>query len=669
MLQVRMACRLVLGLLGLGLLPAVVAAAPAPQQLSIRGLQLGATTTLVVTGTDLTPRPRLLASFPIAEQRVAAIEADGAVHRVTLEVTLDERPLPGIYALRWASEKGVSEPLILAVDRLPQQPFRDEVAALPVALHGTLTGTQVMKTRVKGRRGETFLADAEVQQLGARFKPILRVKDARGRQLAWSSSTDRGTGDARLMLHWPADGQYTVELHDVLYRAVEPGYFRLKLGAFTAGRLVFPLGAQSGTHVPLELVGFPPRIGKLTEWEAPPVRQATFVPAPAGVEELYAGALPPMVVTLHPELVEISQPGQVQALPAVPVAISGRIERQGEEDRFVLPVTPGARIRGELWAHRWGSPLDSVLTVRDSSGQQLATSDDRAGARDAGLEFQVPAGISELQIAVRDLLGRGGEDFIYRLEITDAAAADLTIETDVDRVTIPAGTTQVVRVQIRRQGYDGLLRLVPTGLPPDIEVHGDEIPAGATIGWLSLTADGPQTAAGLLRVEAQSGDSALYRSLLVPETPVSQRFPWLRSELAWAVSEPIGVSVDWADATADVALPRGGQLPLAVSIRRKPEVAGNLRFRLLTTQVTPRKKVKENNQEKEVDDIEATLRLAEPVSVGAEATTATVPLVVPAILPNQPWGLVLSADLLAADGQTVVATVSTPTRYLRVAAP
>src|SRR5205807_4481430 len=86
------------------------------------------------------------------------------------------------------------------------------------------------------------------------------------------------------------------------------------------------------------------------------------------------GQGPPLVVSDYPEVVEAALPqGKLQEV-AAPAAVNGRIAKPGEEDRYRLLVTPGARLRVEVFANRSRSPLDGVLVVRNEAGAQLAAS-------------------------------------------------------------------------------------------------------------------------------------------------------------------------------------------------------------------------------------------------------------------------------------------------------
>ena len=72
----------------------------------------------------------------------------------------------------------------------------------------------------------------------------------------------------------------------------------------------------------------------------------------------------------------------------------------------LVTVTPKQKLRFDVVARQFGSPLDGVLTIRKEDGsEQLASGDDRPGSSDPMVDYTVPAGVTKLQISLKDLLG------------------------------------------------------------------------------------------------------------------------------------------------------------------------------------------------------------------------------------------------------------------------
>ena len=90
--------------------------------------------------------------------------------------------------------------------------------------------------------------------------------------------------------------------------------------------------------------------------------------------------------------------------------------------------------------------------------------------------FQVPENVSEIIVAVEDLIGRGGADYSYRL-VGYEQAPDFAIELNTPYVNIPENGSVAVDVMVNRRGYDGPIRLSIPDLPPDIIFEGGNIPA------------------------------------------------------------------------------------------------------------------------------------------------------------------------------------------------
>ena len=91
---------------------------------------------------------------------------------------------PGHYPLRVQTAGGVSNPLPVAIDRLPQLPAAgstpDKPVALPAALSETLSGAQQVRVYIAGKTGQKLVADVECKRLGAACFPVLELRNRCG---------------------------------------------------------------------------------------------------------------------------------------------------------------------------------------------------------------------------------------------------------------------------------------------------------------------------------------------------------------------------------------------------------------------------------------------------------------------------------------------------------
>ena len=650
----------------IGLLAARSIAAPTISNLSVRGLQSGAVTTLVVEGAELLPDPKLVLGVPLASQ---SAKPGATAQRVEFELTLDPAAATGIHQLRLATPGGISNAVPIAVDTLPQAAFAAEIKSLPVALTGSLGGNQVQRTSFNGRKGENLVVEIEARRLASALNPVIHLYDERDVQLTWAQTTIGLAGDARLALQLPADGKYTIEIHDALYQGGNPGYFRLKVGDLKFADSVLPIAVKRGAKSSLELTSTNLPAGTKVEVQVP--AGGSDQPAPLPKSPGVTGLQPRVVATDLDEAVETTPPAMELQKVTAPLGISGKLAAKAEEDKYLVAVTPGQTLRLDVLASRIGSPLDGVLYVRNEQGQQLATNDDRPGTTDPGLDFAVPAGVSTIVVAIKDLTGRGGEEFLYRIAIAEANRPDLSLTVSESRHNIPEGGASLLKVQAARAGYNGPIRLEFAGLPAGVNVSGAEIPAGASNAIVTLTGATGARGHGVVRVTGSSAEAsvAIARPGLLPAAPFASDQPWLLGELGVALVAPAPLAIAWVDSSADTGLPLGAKLTAPVKVSRAEGTTGAVRLSLITSQPIPKKTIKENNVDKVVDDVESTLRFEGTPSIAADKAEGEATILVPGNLPNLPYDLAIQAELLAADGKTVVTTAVTPARRLSIVTP
>ncbi len=651
-------------------------AGPTVSSVSLRGLTIGQPTTIVIDGADLIPDPQLILPVKIASQTV---KPNATATHVELEVNIDPSAAPGIYLLRIASGKGISSPLAIGIDKLPQIPFTPQIATLPVAMHGSLGGPQVLKTTFTGTKGTKIVIDCEAQRLGSNLKPVVRLYNERGTQLAWCPPTNSIGGDARCDFELPADGAYNIEVHDQLYRAGMPAFFRLKVGALQFADLAFPLAVSPASKTPISFVGS--NLAGTVEQDS----LASIYPGERGATlpatEQFTGAAPRVIVSDHPEQRETPQAaGQLQSLGAAPVGVSGTIAVPGEEDKYLLDVTPGQNLRFNVVSHRIGTLLDGVLSIRNEQGGQLAANDDQPNTSDPGLDFTIPAGVTKLQLAIADMQKKGGADLVYRIEVTDLSRPDFDLSVDAVSLNIPAGATQVVPVEIERRKYGGAIELSVDGLPAEVKVEGTKISPGAEIALLSFTAPASFKAAGVVRIVGKAIDvpAPLVRVARTEDVAGAKYQPQFLDEIGLSVAEPAPFGFTWA-ATSEDKLPIGSKLAANVQFTRAAGVTGNIRVRLLSSQPMPQKKAEQPPPAKRkrgkavavatVDDVDRALRVEGMPIFAADKAEGVVNILVPGDLPQHPWDVALVAELLGPDNKTVLASVAAPARTLPTSVP
>jgi hypothetical protein len=634
---------------------ACLAAEPAIRNLDLRGLTVGGTTTITLDGDDLGPAPRLL--LPFAAQQ--ALKPGNTPQRAVFDVTLAADVVPGLYNLRVVTEGGVNLPVIIGVDRLPQQPLASTTAALPVALHGNVGGSQIVETTFQGAAGQKLLVEVEAQRLGSALRPVVHLYDAKRRQVAWSWNMPALGGDTRLEATLPEAGAYTIALHDAEYGTPGPGFFRMKIGQWSYIDRTFPSAVASGQPVALELLG----LGPTPKLDLPAASAAGVLPLAWPADATWSGPRPWIRVNSQPELMEQPATAAPQELPAGPSAVSGRLAVPFEEDRYRLPVMPGSKLRFEVFAERCGSPVDAAIVIRNENGDLLARGEDGPETLDPVLDYAVPANAAAILACVVETQGRADASCLYRLavDLEGAPRPDLQLSTITQRISIPVGGRMIVPVVAERRGYVGPIDLAADGLPGGLRLENAQIPTGTDGTLVTVVRDEDSFEPAIIAWRGIAGD--MQRPVIAKGHTLESLQPWLATELPLAptTGTRTDFDIDWNNLAVDAGLVPAGKLALPIRLIR-PATDSAVRLTLVTSQLPPTV----NGQ----PDLNRTIRSEQPnVELAFNQPEGSLTVLNPVDLPSPSYDVSVKAELLTADKQRVLATAFAPVRRMTVKMP
>jgi len=633
-----------------------IAAEPGIRTVSLRGLQVGATTTLTIDGDDLGSAPKLLLPFPAK----TTLKPKNTEKQATFEIALGQDVPTGFAHLRIATEGGVSLPVIVAVDGLPQRPFAAEAGALPVAFVSNVSASNIIETTMKGQAGQKLQVEVEAQRLGSKLRPVIHLYGPTRQQIAWAWSSSATFGDCRLAATLPGEGVYTIAVHDVEYAAPTGSFFRLKLGEFNSVEGVYPPVVTAQTRS-VEILGpSEPVTVKLPATGKESILHLTLPKGP-----IWSGARPWVEVSERVEFVE--QPGnsKPQAIPAERSAVCGKLLAAFEEDRYLISAKPGTKLKFEAFAERLGSTADVALVIRNEAGAVLAKAEDGVGTLDPAFEYTVPAEEVGVILGVLDAQGRGGPRSVYRVTVDTIAkeVSDFSLTTIPQRLSLPAGGAALFPVLVERNGYTGPIEITADGLPKDATLVNTTIPAGADGTLVTITSQGSAADASITRWRGKA-ETGVVKPVLLKDHPLELLEPWLAGEISFARTAPPkdAFTLDWNKLPENATLTPGGKLSLPVKVTR-PASNSVVRLTLVTSQL-PRLV---NNQPNPMQTLRA--EAASGVELAAKATEGTLPLTVPPQLPGTMYDLAVKAELLSADKKTTLATAYTPVKRLPVATP
>lgn len=627
---------------------APLAAQPQIGSVEPRSLAIDQPQRLVIRGGGFDAATRLL-SDRVLEQTIVAVEPG------KIELDVVARGDAGTSLVWLVGPSGVSGGVPMAVDRLVTEPMRAEVAALPIGLFGEIRGNRIDETSFPAVAGQRVAIEVEARRFGAMLNPVVRIVDESGRQVAAAVPDPMLLGDSRAEFVAPHDGRYRLQLQDQLRRGANPGFYRLKIGDLAFADVVQPtaigLGAPDRRAQVVVADGGAPISARLPEPDG------SLSWRPAAVEAPLASSFPPRVRVAPWNLAIEERLDPSSRSIAAPVTLSGALAADEPNDTYRIEVPHGGRWTIELWSTRLGQTGDPVVDAAAIDGSGLGRGDDQPGTKDPRLDVTLPDEAREFRVVVSDLLGRSDRPRSYVLEISPTDRRRISAALDRDAISVsPNGT--IVAIPLERTALSGAVTAEPSEPLNGIETV-SAAPRGAENRLLVRWQATGSASIGTTRLKV-TGEDGVVEYARRAEDVVSRRQPWLAETLAIAARDEAKFEIRMTGLTDDRILHRGGAIPVAVEIARGEGADGAIRLSLVTSQRMPRKIVRQDNQDREVDAIEQAIRLETPVTIPADRSSGEVVLLIPSDLAEQSWSLALVAERLGTDGQSVVGSAASP---------
>lgn len=437
-------------------------------------------------------------------------------------VTLAPDAILGTRAWRTWTAQGACSARTFLVGDFPEV-VEDEIDGEPIPVKVTLPVTangrifpreDVDVWTFDAKAGQGINCAAVAAKLGNPLDVRLEVRDPAGRRLAESGETSPPGFDALVRFTAPADGPYQVRIHDARFSGLQHYVYRLTITAGPFVDRVYPLGGRRGTTTRFQVAGqsVPAEFDMALPANGSAVWQTTL-PGNAG-SNLFSLDLDDLPETLEAEPNDKPE----QAAPRdVPAVFNGRIDRPGDADVWSFRAAKGAPFQIDLRAARLGSPLDSVLTLLDAGGKELAKSDDLGGNQtDSELKFTAPAdGVYSLRVEER-LESRGGPAYAYRLRVAPPPAPDFRLKLVADALSVNRAGEAKLKLRAERiGGFAGEIKLAFDNLPAGVSVANPAIPANAAEVDLTFKADA--------KAPVQAAPIAIKGTAMIGDKPVTQR--------------------------------------------------------------------------------------------------------------------------------------------------
>jgi hypothetical protein len=582
----------------------MVAAEPKISRLDPPGGQRGTDREVIVGGERLGDAIGALFYEPGITLKSIQVQPDKRV-KLLLQIAADCRPGP--HALRLQTASGISNLMTFSVGALPEvariEANKEKKIAgnhdfdhpqkipLGCVVTGVIEKETVDYYAVEAKKGQRLSVEVEGLRLGLFFfDPAVSVMDMRRFVLASADDTPLMQQDCACSVVVPQDGTYFVQVRESAFGGSDQCVYRLHVGTFPRPMAVFPVGGKPGETLDVRWLG-----DGIGPWTQKITLPASVTPD-FGLFAQDGGGIAP---TANPfrisplnnvfEAEPNDKPEQATSFTA-PAALNGLIVQPGDVDCFVFPANKGQVYDVRVFARSLRTPLDSVLRISKLGGGELAYNDD-SGGPDSYIRFNVPED-GRYVISITDQMGRGGENFVYRIEVTPVEPKlvfSLPERSQYNDVVagVPSGNRMALVVDARREDFGGDVALELRELPPGLSWQAEPIPSDRGNTLLLLTAaGGAKPAAGLVDIVGRhkEGDRTIEGHLYQLTSLIrgdNNREVWAYHghRLAAGVNEPVPFHIEIVP--PKVPLVRNGNMELKVKVNRDNNFKEPVTLRML----------------------------------------------------------------------------------------
>jgi hypothetical protein len=264
-----------------------------------------------------------------------------------------------------------------------------------------------------------------------------------------------------------------------------------------------------------------------------------------------------------------------------PCTFNGVLHEPGDVDFFKFTAKKGQSFEVECYGRRIRSAIDPVMNLYRADGGGIAGNDDSRGP-DSYFRFQVPED-GEYTLRIADHLGRGGAEYIYRVEL-QPTAPQLTLgiprvrrySQDRQRIYVPRGNRFATILSASRQNFGGELILQDMQLPAGMRIVAQPMPANLNTMPIVFEAAADAPLGGALvdfraRLNEEGKDISggfNNRADFVIAQPGQSLYSWKDVErLPMAVIEELPYSIEIVQPTVPIV--RNGSMQLKIVVHKK----------------------------------------------------------------------------------------------------
>jgi hypothetical protein len=572
------------------------AAAPEIDQLAPRGGQRGTEVEVIFSGTRLGDARGLFFYEPGITLKSLEVLPD---KRVKTRLVLAGDCMLGPHALRLQSATGISNLVTFSVGALKEvnevEPNNDFAKPQKIELNCTVNGVVLNEDvdyyALEAKKGQRLSVEMEGLRLGESFfDPSVAIMDTNRFVLASADDTPLLRQDCACSIIVSRDGTYVIQVRESAFGGSDRCHYRLHVGTFPRPLAVFPAGGKFAQTMDVTYLGDAggPIVQKLT---LPAALQPVFA---AWAKDAQGVAPSPNAFRLSPleNVLEKEPNNDLQhATPfTAPAALNGIVDRPGDVDCWVFSAKKGQTFDVRVFARQVRTPLDSTLNITRIGGQYITGNDDSNGP-DSYVRFTAPED-DRYVIHITDQMGRGGPEFVYRVEVTPVESR-LTIGLPerslfVDTLaSVPRGNRIALMVSGLREDFGGDVGLEMLGLPDKVVAQIQPIVGDQNAAPVLLSAPADAKPQGVLvdivgrhKEGARTIEGHLaQKTMLVRGDNNREVWSYTGTRIAMAVTEPAPYHIEIVP--PKVPLVQNGNMSLKITATRDAGFKGAITLRML----------------------------------------------------------------------------------------
>jgi hypothetical protein len=532
------------------------------------GAKQGTELEVTVGGGDLDNNSQLIFSHPGINATAKTTpagefdEAPALVGNVYI-VTIDAGVPPGVYDARVAGDFGLSNPRSFAVgtkdevkDSGSNHSLKDaQLVPVGTTINGVADANNRDYYKFAVTAGQRVVLQAAGESIDSRLDGTLVLFNAEGQELA--NNRDSIGLDPRIDYTFKTEGEYTVEIHDFVYRGGGEYQYRLTLDSSPRVDYVFPpvgtIGStQAYTVYGTNLAGGEPAEGVILSGAVmDKVTAQITLPAADALElrrhpsAIWDGSfsyrhegLSPFFISATDLPVVVEKEGNNDAASAtvvtVPCVVAGQFYPAGDLDWIEFEAKKGDVFQLELYSQRLGILSDPVLLLQrvttDEEGKETVAEVARVespGDRNGkiGTDFDtstddpsyrlVVNDDGRYRVLVQDQIGGARSDprITYQLRIRPekpdfrilAQPKQIKVkdgnEVKMFSPVVRRGGTMLIDVRIDRlEGFSGEIQFAVEGLPEGVTCDGAMVTSQGTASLVFQAADDAASWIGEIKI-------------------------------------------------------------------------------------------------------------------------------------------------------------------------